>query len=156
PVRDVPTGRTPMSLFDDDPALEMHTAALPVGRVRPATLDESEKRELYFRADAVLALRAALPGDASPFEQHVAGFIDGFRPVARIRKKTGLSASDLRIALASLYDKKLLALTGLVEPSELDVTKMARPIPAAQGDEDSRFSADGVEVIPPHVMAEIQ
>ena len=126
-----------MSLFDDDPALEMHTAALPIGRVRPATLDESEKRELYFRADAVLALRSPLPADASPFEQHVAGFIDGFRPVARIRKKTGLSAADIRIALASLYDKKLLALTGLVEPSDLDASKMARAKRIARdGDDD--------------------
>ena len=145
-----------MSLFDDDPALEMHTAALPVGRVRPATLDESEKRDLYLRADAVLALTKPLPADATPFERHVAGFIDGFRPVARIRKKTGLSGSDIRIALASLYDKHLLALTGLVEPANIEPHKAARAVRASLADEDSRVTADGVEVIPPHVMAEIQ
>jgi hypothetical protein len=139
-----------VSLFDDDPALEMHTAALPVGRVRPATLDESEKRELFFRADAVIALRAPLPADTTPFEQHVAGFIDGFRPVARVRKKSGLQAADLRIALAALYDRGLLTLTGLVEPTTQKTT------PLRVNEEDSRVTSDGVEVIPPHVMAEIE
>lgn len=69
--------------------------------------------------DAVLALRdganrAAL--QLSPFEQHVLSFIDGKRPVARIRKKAGLGVADLKIAIGMLADRKLITVKGHIKP----------------------------------------
>ncbi|HEY4223536.1 MAG TPA: hypothetical protein VGO62_19395 [Myxococcota bacterium] len=141
---------------DDDGNLSNHTRGVPVGRVRPATLDEDMAAATVFRPDAVLALiGGAVPDDLPAFEKHVAGLIDGVRPVARIKKKAGVSSSDLRIALASLNDRKLLRVTGIVEEAigalaqeikeqlngfETEVT-MPRAVPAA---------------VPMHVMAEIQ
>lgn len=69
--------------------------------------------------DAVLALReganvAAL--QLSPFEQHVLSFIDGQRPVARIRKKAGLGAADITIAIGMLSDRNLIVVKGYIKP----------------------------------------
>ena len=68
---------------DDDPMLSSHSAETKVGRVRPPTPAELARPDDLLRPDAVLNLCAPLPLDASPFEAHVAGLIDGVRPVAR-------------------------------------------------------------------------
>lgn len=129
----------------------MQTGALPLGRVRPATLEEADHRETMFRPEAVLALTMPLPADLGPFERHVAGFIDGVRPVARIRTKSGVSSADLRIALASLCDLKLLRLAGLVEEIAANAsTGVAPPIDA------DTMTRSTPERVPAHVMAEIQ
>lgn len=52
----------------------------------------------------------------SPFELHVLSFIDGVRPLARLRKKTGLSSDDLRIAVGMLAEKNAVVLVGLIAP----------------------------------------
>lgn len=68
--------------------------------------------------EAVLALKAGLTADStvlSPFEQHVARLLDGQRPVARIRKKSGLSADDLRIALGMMADNGHLVQVGVAK-----------------------------------------
>jgi hypothetical protein len=132
---------------NDEGALSQHTGALPVGRVRPVTLEESESREIMFRADAVLALTGPVPADIGAFEQHVASLIDGMRPVARVRTKSGVSSADLRIALASLCDRHLLRLAGIVVLSTVTMKQTARP---PEGDTGSR-----PDLIPTTVMAEI-
>lgn len=132
----------------DDGNLSLHTGAMPMGRVRPATLDEADKRETMFRPEAVLALTTALPADIGPFEAHVAGFIDGMRPVARIRSKSGVSSADLRIALAQLCDRHLLRLAGLVEEVAVKV--------AGDPPHDDTMTRAAPDRVPVHVMAEIQ
>lgn len=52
----------------------------------------------------------------SPFELHVLSFVDGVRPVARLRKKTGLSGDDLRIAVGMLAEKNAVVLVGFIAP----------------------------------------
>jgi hypothetical protein len=52
----------------------------------------------------------------SPFELHVLSFIDGVRPVARLRKKTGLTGDDLRIAVGMLAEKNAVVLVGVIAP----------------------------------------
>lgn len=131
----------------DDGALSLHTGALPVGRVRPATLDESQSREAMFRADAVLALTAPVPADIGAFEQHVASLLDGVRPVARVKTRSGVSSSDLRIALASLCDRGLLRLAGVVVETAVTLKETQR-----SNDDNTGSKPDH---IPAHVMMEI-
>lgn len=136
----------------DDGLLSRHTGALPVGRVRPVTLEEEERRETMFRADAVLALTGPVPTDIGAFEQHVASLIDGVRPVARIKSKSGVSSADLRIALASLCDRRLLRLAGIVV--EAPPVKMQDTV--VKRDKDGNTLPGVVpDLIPPHVMADI-
>jgi hypothetical protein len=52
----------------------------------------------------------------SAFELHVLSFVDGVRPVARLRKKTGLSGDDLRIAVGMLAEKNAVVLAGVIAP----------------------------------------
>ena len=133
--------------INDEGALSLHTGALPVGRVRPATLAETESREIMFRADAVLALTGPMPADIGAFEQHVASLIDGMRPVARVRSKSGVSSADLRIALASMCDRHLLRLVGVVVETGVTIKETQRP---REGDTGSR-----PDLVPAHVMMEI-
>jgi hypothetical protein len=138
---------TSKPITDDESPLAQHTGALAVGRVRPVTIEESESREIMFRANAVLALTGPVPADVGAFEQHVASLIDGVRPVARIRSKSGVSSADLRIALASLCDRHLLRLAGIVIESAVTVKESVRP---PDGETGSR-----PDLIPTHVMMEI-
>lgn len=131
----------------DDGALSLHTGALPVGRVRPVTIDESASREVMLRADAVLALTGPVPADIGAFEQHVASLLDGVRPVARIKTKSGVSSSDLRIALASLCDRGLLRLAGIVVETAVTIKETQR---RPEGETGST-----PDLIPAHVMMEI-
>ena len=140
----------------DDSALERHTRGVPVGRVRPATLDETESRDAMLRPDAVLALTGAVPADIGPFEQHVAGLIDGVRPVARLRKKSGVSSADLRIALGSLLDRKLLRLVGVVEEAIGELAREIEKELALQQDQGLTDPTGRHDVIPHNVMADIQ
>ncbi len=110
-----------------------------------------------FRPDAVLELVAPLPEDAAPIEAHVGGLIDGVRPVARLRKKSGLSSDDLRVAIGQLRDRRVLKLAGVVEeaigPWADDIA--AEIAERARASDDHSIRGAG-EYIPPHVMAEIQ
>ena len=132
---------------NDEGALSLHTGALPVGRVRPAKLEETERREIMFRADAVLALTGPVPADIGAFEQHVASLIDGMRPVARVRTKSGVSSADLRIALASLCDRRLLRLVGIVIETAVTIKETVRTPDGQTGSKP--------DLIPAHVMMEI-
>ena len=126
------------------------TGALPVGRVRPGTLEECESREAMFRPDAVLALTRPVGADIGAFEQHVASLVDGVRPVARIRSKSGVSSDDLRIALGSLCDQGLLRLVGIV----IEASDAPRPTMQV-GPDGSTDPGARPDIIPTHVMADI-
>ena len=150
----------------DDGRLESHTRGTPMGRIRPATLEEADSREDMLRPDAVLRLTGVLTADLSAFEAHVAALVDGTRPVARIRKKSGVSSADLRIALAGLCDRNLLQLVGIVVESvgeqaaiiKEDHNELAAAAAAAALDEFNENTMPGgvAGVVPAHVMAEIQ
>ena len=138
----------------DEAFFEAHTRGHMMGRIRPANLDEGNKREDFYRPDAVLAVVGKLPADLSAFEAHVANLIDGVRPVARIRKKAGVSTADLRIALGGLCDRNCLRLAGIVEQA---AGPLAVEIAAALADNPDQTSyGKNKDVIPSHVMAEIQ
>lgn len=82
------------------------------------------------KPEAVLLL---LPGDdeaLSPFERHVASFLDGERPIARVSRKANLSLDDARIALALLVDKKRAVLVGhMIVPDRFrDVPTTPAPV----------------------------
>ena len=120
-----------------------------VGRVRLPSEKEEHDPFAIFHANAVLEVRPThlvLP----PLERHVAELIDGFRPVARLRKKSGLSSDELLDALRALHTRGLLVLTGIIELTD-ELYARAEPdefegtVPRGQHD-----------VIPPHVMHEIQ
>ena len=70
------------------------------------------------RPDAIPSL---VPGtDAqrlkvSPIEAHVLSLVNAYRPVGRIRRKSGLSKVDVTTALALLADKGLIQLAGFVD-----------------------------------------
>jgi hypothetical protein len=141
--------RAPVAIcFPGMPAKRATTGR--IGRLRPATKAEVLAPESVFRPDAVLALIAPAPGDLPVGARRVAALVDGFRPVARLRAKSGLTSADLRLALAELAGRGLLAVESIVEGTDADV--------GADGDADDggtmpRGSGDA---IPPRVMAEIQ
>jgi hypothetical protein len=92
--------------------------------IEPAPVYVDRSTQQMLEPDAVLRLKANADLahlQLSPFEEHVLGFVDGQRPVARLRKKSGLSQSDTKIALAMLIDRGLLELVGVVRASALDV-----------------------------------
>lgn len=66
---------------------------------------------VLFERDAVLAIAPGVDISAlglSPFESHVVAFINGERPVARLRTLAGVGAEDLRICLGMLSDRGIL------------------------------------------------
>lgn len=149
--------RASLRKSDDDVRLSAHSRGTLIGRARRPTGEELTNPEAMFRPDAVLELTSPLPNDVSPIETHVGGLIDGVRPVARLRKKSGLSSDDLRVALGQLRDRRLLKLAGVVEEA---IGPWADDI-AAEIAERTRTSEEhsikgAGEYIPPHVMAEIQ
>lgn len=148
--------KAPLQKSDDDGRLSGHSGGTKIGRTRAPTEAELSSPEAMFRPDAVLEL-VVRPKDLSAFEQHVVGFIDGVRPVARLKKKCGLSSADLRVALGQLRDRGLLRLVGVVEEA---VGAWAADIAAElaeRGGAPVEHSIQGSgEYIPAHVMAEIQ
>lgn len=86
------------------------------------------------KPEAVLAQAADIEkrkGMLSAFELHVLSMIDGKRPVARLRKKTGLSSDDLRIAVGMLAEKNAVVLVGTIAPPD-----MKRLLDGELGDDD--------------------
>ncbi len=135
----------------DDDLFDGESKETRVGRTRRPTAAERASSETLFRADSVLALTEALPADVSAVESHVAGTIDGFRPVARLRKKSGLSSEDLRVALGMLHTRGLLELVGVVEQAFIPWGTDRAEYPT-----DATVPKGAGDVIPPHVMDEIQ
>lgn len=149
--------RASLRKSDDDARLSAHSRGTLIGRARRPTAEELKNPEAMSRPDAVLELAAPLPSDVSPIETHVGALIDGVRPVARLKKKSGLSSDDLRVALGQLRDRRLLKLVGLIEeavgPWADDIA--AEVAERARASQEQSINATG-EYIPPHVMAEIQ
>jgi hypothetical protein len=78
--------------------------------IEPEPFATSEAKVLFDR-DAVLALVDGVDIttlELTPFESHVVKFIDGQRPVARLRGLAGVGAEDLRICLGMLADRGVL------------------------------------------------
>ena len=122
------------------------------GRVRPPTVDEIAGDETIFRPDAVLALSAA-PGLVTPIGEAVAALLDGVRPLARVKKRAGVSTAQLREALLQL--EPFLRVVGIVEEAAGgdEVTRGLQEL----GLVDSEMIPQGPgDLIPTRVMAEIQ
>lgn len=119
------------------------------GRVRLPTAKEDADPDVVFHANAVLEVRPT-PIVLPPLERHVAGFIDGFRPVARVRKKSGLSSDELIDALRALRSRGLLVLTGIIEATDDTYA------PLDPDDSEGTIPRGSHDVIPPHVMLEIE
>jgi len=140
---------------DDDWAVSSHTRASPMGAVRQPTQAEAARTDVMLRSDAVLLLvEGTDPSTLSPFEQHIVAHLDGVRPIARVRKKTGLSGDDVRIAIGTLRDKQRLRLVGIFDPTlpaptvAVELPPQPRPVAApvpvdfAMEDEDTSQGVD--------------
>lgn len=82
--------------------------------IEPEPFATAEASVLFDR-DAVLAVAPGVDIAAlglSPFESHVITFIDGQRPVARLRGLAGVGPEDLRICLGMLSDRGVLVRVG--------------------------------------------
>lgn len=91
-------------------------------------VDEGVARML--KPEAVLKL---LPGDdeaLSLFERHMASFLDGDRPLARVARKANVTLDDARIALALLVEKKRAVLVGhMIVPERYQEATPQKPQP---------------------------
>lgn len=70
--------------------------------------------QMMLRADAILQRVDAEISlvELNPIEEHVLAFVNGRRPLGRVRRKTGLSMDELRTSVATLADKGALKLRG--------------------------------------------
>jgi hypothetical protein len=140
----------------------LHSDVAPADFV-PASVYVDKVTQEMLDSHAVLSLKEGLDLSTlalSPFEQHVVQFVDGLRPVARLRKKTQLSSDDLRIALAMLADKGALMLRGhLPKPEGWDDILRSRrvmappdaaeaPAPADAGADDETQSPEPAKADP--------
>jgi tetratricopeptide (TPR) repeat protein len=81
--------------------------------------------------DAILEIIETSPTSLklSPFEEHVLQFIDGEKPVDKIRKAAGLDETEVKTALATLADKGIIKVTGraLMELGDNNASLPKRP-----------------------------
>jgi hypothetical protein len=140
----------------DDEFAPQSSASTRIGRVRPPTLDELGRPDDLLRPDAVIGLVGAPPIEASDLEVRVSTLIDGVRPVARIKKKSGLSSQDTRKALAALRGRKLLTLVGIVEETVGPWAEDIASEIAEREKDEATLPRARTDFIPAHVMAEIQ
>lgn len=110
-------GDAPASLQDFESMLSDSTSAITIAGcvVEPAPVYVSQSVQQLTAPTAVLRVRddnARLQAQLSPFERHVVSFVDGKRAVLRIAKKSGMSLSDVVVALGLLADRGLLELVG--------------------------------------------
>lgn len=128
-----------LMLFSESTGSFLTADTMDVERVvLPASAYVSKSVQELMKPESVLAAAPDVQkrhAAFSPFEQHVLGFIDGKRPVARLRKLTGLSSDDLRIAVGMLAEKGAIELVGTVAPPDLKallgdlVDDDTRPVP---------------------------
>lgn len=87
----------------------------------------------------------------TPFERHVLEYVNGKRPVARIKKKAGLDEDELRTALATLTDKGFLRLAGKAK------RKRPRASEPTRVEDVSRSGADATVVseIPSSMLVDL-
>jgi hypothetical protein len=102
--------------------------------VSPVPIYVDQETADLLKPEAVLrVVEGVALAERSPLEQHIALFLDGKRPVARVAKKANLGDDDLRIALALLADAGVVELAGVVSvpgaadpASRAPVTESAR------------------------------
>lgn len=120
--------------------LEESTGAFPIdgaGVFEEETGTHRADRQAMVQPQVVLRPKAGVDGAAlSPFEQHVLSFLDGKRPLARLRKKAGLTFADLKVAIGMLADRGALEVVGTFKPDvrgmlDHDDLDDSHPFPAA-------------------------
>lgn len=112
-----------VALFSDNTGSFLTADTLDVDReVVPAALYVGKSVQELMKPEAVLKKADDLDkrkSMLSPFEMHVLSFIDGNRPVARLRKLTGLSSDDIRIAVGMLAEKGAVKLMGHIAAPDM-------------------------------------
>jgi hypothetical protein len=122
-----------------------------IGRIRQPTRMERADQDTLLRPDAILVVLDH-EIELSPLERHIASLIDGYRPVARVKQKSGLTSADVLQALRGLRKKKVLKLEGVVEEAVGDVLDSRH-----DNDLDDPTMPHGSgEAIPTHIMREIE
>jgi|GEM_PF-1830332 len=87
------------------------------------------KTAALLRNDAILKKIDGLSNRSlilSPYERHALNYINGKRPVGRIRRKSQMQDSDLKLAIAMLADKGLVVLKGHVTKEQKDRARRRR------------------------------
>lgn len=115
PPPPVATGEKPADRFQA--FLEENTGAMERSLFEEETGTHRADRQRMVQPQVVLRCKDGVDRAAlSPFEQHVLSFLDGRRPLARLRKKAGLSFSDLKVAIGMLADRGVLEVVGNFVP----------------------------------------
>jgi hypothetical protein len=112
--------------------------------VEPEPFATSEAKVLFDR-DAVLAIADGVDVtklQLSPFESHVITFIDGQRPVARLRGLAGVGPEDLRICLGMLADRGVLVRVGTARAA-IDFDEKTGEVPVDGVLPDGMFGEPG-------------
>lgn len=154
PVAPLPSPDDLVALFEEHTgAMAMSGEGAPI--FEPATPAVAHDVTGMCEPNVVLAVKDGVDPSTfplSPFEKHVLQLIDGQRPVARIRKKSRLVMSDLKIAIGLLGDRGVIVAKGslrpdlraLVDPNDLDESgERALPLGA---DGLPQLPAEGLEI----------
>lgn len=154
PVAPLPSPDELVALFEEHTgAMAMSGEGAPI--FEPATPAVAHDVTGMCEPNVVLAVKDGVDPSTfplSPFEKHVLQLIDGLRPVARIRKKSRLVMSDLKIAIGLLGDRGVIVAKGslrpdmraLVDPNDLDESgERALPLGA---DGLPQLPAEGLEI----------
>lgn len=139
-----------LSVVDEAPPPPSGRRPNHVGRIRSPTPAELERRERWLEPDAVLTLVEGRSEQLPLRASGLVGLIDGFRPVARLWRKSGLSIPELRAALSSLAASGAVRLTGVVEDAGAAPPR-SEPAP----EEASRRVTDAAMILSASVMADI-
>lgn len=137
--------------------MSTHDRRRRLGRVRSATAEEARDPETLLRPDAVVAISVPHPDGLTVTQQRVASLLDGFRPVARVRTKSALTAPIFKEALKSLAARGALSVVAIVEEGDAELAGLAEESTEASEPEDGHTMPRATgDAIPPHVMAEIE
>lgn len=124
--------------------LEENTDAMDRGRFEEESGPQRADRQKMVQPQVVLRCKSGVARAAlSPFEQHVLSFLDGRRPLARLRKKAGLSFSDLKVAIGMLADRGVVEVVGNFVP---DLAGLL---------EEDELAGSGPHGVPPTTAAEL-
>lgn len=115
-----PAAKSEAPADDFQAFLEERTGAFPVdgaGIFEEETGTHRADRQAMVQPQVVLRPKTGFDAAVlSPFEQHVLSFLDGKRPLARLRKKAGLTFADLKVAIGMLADRGAIEVLGSFKP----------------------------------------
>ncbi len=99
---------------DTAQSFETSDSGFHVKETTGARLYVSGQSQALMAPDAIPAVLADASPNVrlTPFERHVLSYIDGERPVERIRIEAGLDESEVKTALATLADKGVVQVIG--------------------------------------------